>query len=990
MRSLLCLLLLGVMLSAMAAPPADKPVPPSEAAARMTLPEGFRATLFAGEPDLVQPIAFTTDDRGRLWVVECMTYPKWIKDGKPGTDRVLIFEDTTGEGQFTKRTVFADKLTNVTGITLGFGGVWLCATPNLLFIPMKDDKPAGPPEVLLDGWSLNAGHNVFNDLAWGPDGWLYGCNGITDTSKVGKPGTPDAQRIRMNCGVWRFHPTRRDFEIVAWGTTNPWGLDWDDYGQGFITNCVIAHLWHVVPGAHFQRMHGQDLNQHVYGLLPTCADHIHWAGGHWTSARGGAVHSESGGGHAHVGAMVYLGDNWPDRYRNGLFTCNLHGNRVNHDILERRGSGYVAHHAKDFLHANDTWFRGLTLQYGPDGGVYVSDWCDTGECHNYDKVHVSGRLFKVTYGKPANTPIDLAKLSDADLVKLQLHKNDWHVRHARGMLQERAAAGKLAPQVHADLRKILADNPDVTRKLRALWALHVTNGLDEPQLLLLLDSPEEYVRAWAVALGLEPRQASAAFRAKLLAMAAKDPSAFVRLYLASGLQRLPPDQRWPIAEVLAAHAEDDQDTYLPLMLWYGIEPLPPTDPERGVGLIRKTNIGVLREHIARRLASLPESSTGRPPAATDLLVKAMREVDAPGMHRDILRGITEALRGRRQAGMPTEWKPTFAMLAESPYAEVREKATALAVLFGDEQALTSLRKLAVDATASAASRQSALQTLIQKQQPETAALLQGLLSDPAVRGPAIRGLAGFADEKTPVLILKHFAAFNEGEKGDAVATLASRPAWALALLDAIEHKQVAKTDLSAFTVRQMTGLNNKAVADKLNQVWGPVRPASAEKAAQMVKFKSLLTPDVLKKADRSQGRLVYQKVCGQCHRLFDDGGAIGPELTGSQRANLDYLLENILDPSAIVPAEYQMSIIATKSGRILNGIIKKEDDRTVTVQTQNEAVILPKDEIEDRQKSPISLMPEGLLDKLSPQEIRDLVAYVAGANQVPAAKEAKK
>jgi putative membrane-bound dehydrogenase-like protein len=989
MRPFLSLLLLGTLLTAVAAPPADKPVPPNEAAARMTLPEGFRATLFAGEPDLVQPIAFTTDDRGRLWVVECMTYPKWIKDGKPGTDRVLIFEDTTGEGRFTKRTVFADKLTNVTGIALGFGGVWLCATPNLLFIPMKDDKPAGPPEVLLDGWSLNAGHNVFNDLAWGPDGWLYGCNGITDTSKVGKPGTPDDKRIRMNCGVWRFHPTRKDFEIVAWGTTNPWGLDWDDYGQAFITNCVIAHLWHVVPGAHFQRMHGQDLNPNVYSLLPTCADHIHWAGGHWTSARGQAVHSESGGGHAHAGAMVYLGDNWPDRYRNGVFTCNIHGNRVNHDILERRGSGYVAHHGKDFLLANDPWFRGLTLQYGPDGAVYASDWCDTGECHNYDKVHISGRIFKVTYGKPAYQTVDLEKLPDAELVKLQLHKNDWQVRHARRLLQERAAAGKLEGSVHPELRKILAVNPDVTRKLRALWTLHATGGLDEGCLIGLLNNPHEQVRAWAIALGLEPRQASPAFRTMLAEMAARDPSAFVRLYLASGLQRLPLADRWPIAQALALHAEDDQDAYLPLMLWYGVEPLPPADPERAVNLLRKTSIGLLREHIARRLATLPEAN-GKPSLAVDSLVKAMHERDDPALHRDILRGITEALRGRRQAAMPGEWKQSFAQLVESPYAEVREKAIALAVLFGDEQALTSLRKLAVDVNASAASRLNALQTLIQKQQPETAALLQGLLTDPVLRGPALRGLASFADDQTPTLILKHFAALSEGEKGDAVATLASRPAWALALLEAIERKQVAKTDLSAFTVRQMVGLNNKAVADKLNQVWGPVRPASADKAAQMAKYKALLTPDVLKKADRSQGRLVYQKVCGQCHRLFDDGGAIGPELTGSQRANLDYLLENILDPSAIVPAEYQMSIIATKSGRVLNGIIKKEDDRTVTVQTQNEAVILPKDEIEDRQKSPISLMPEGLLDKLTPQEVRDLVAYVAGANQVPAAKEAKK
>src|SRR5437868_7094803 len=266
----------------------DKPVPPGEAAGKMTLPEGFHATLFAGEPAVVQPIAFTFDDRGRLWVVECNSYPKWTTN-KEGKDRVLIFEDKDGDGHFDKCTVFYDKGANLTGI-----------------------------------------------------------------------------------------------EVVAHGTTNPWGLDFDDFGQMFITNCVIKHIWHVVPGAHFQRMFGQDINPYSYGLLESGADHIHWAGGDWTTSRGGqGAHSDAGGGHAHVGCLVYLGDNFPAEYRNSVFMCNLHGNRLNRDTLERKGSTYVAHHGPDFLFANDSWFRGLCLKSGPDGALYVSDWTDTGECHNY-------------------------------------------------------------------------------------------------------------------------------------------------------------------------------------------------------------------------------------------------------------------------------------------------------------------------------------------------------------------------------------------------------------------------------------------------------------------------------------------------------------------------------------------------------------------------------------------------------------------------------
>jgi putative membrane-bound dehydrogenase-like protein len=589
------------LLLAVLAPTQDAPVPPQEAPKRMALPEGFRATLFAAEPDVVQPIAFTIDDRGRLWVVECTSYPKWLPAGAKGPDRVLIFEDVDGDGRHDSRKVFADGLANVSGIERGFGGVWLCATPNFLFIPDRDgdDRPDAEPEALLDGWSLKAKHNVFNGLKWGPDGWLYGMNGITDTSKVGKPGTPDDRRVPFNCGVWRFHPVRREFEVVAWGTTNPWGLDWDENGQMFITNCVIKHAWHVVPGAHYERMFGQDLNPNVYQLLPSTADHLHWVGQKWQEARGGARHTESGGGHAHAGAMVYLGDNWPDKYRNGLFTCNIHGTRVNHDSLDRQGSGYAIRHAPDFLQANDPWFRGLELRYGPDGGVYVTDWSDTGECHDYDKCDTAhGRIHKITFGEPKPAKVDLARRGNAELVNLQLHKNDWFVRHARRLLQEREPGA----EARGLLSRMILQS-DVTRSLRALWALYSIGGADEALLGGLLASPEEHLRAWAVKLGVDRRNPSEEFVRRLAALAAKEPSAFVRLHLASALQWMPVPARRPVAEALAVRGEDAADPYLPAMVWYGIEPAVAADPGFAKTVMEKSQLPLLRQLIARRLAA---------------------------------------------------------------------------------------------------------------------------------------------------------------------------------------------------------------------------------------------------------------------------------------------------------------------------------------------------------------------------------------------------
>jgi putative membrane-bound dehydrogenase-like protein len=591
-------------------------LPPERAAATMKLPPGFRATLFAGEPDVVQPIAFAIDDRGRLWVAECMTYPKWLpEDTKPEgrRDRVVILEDSDGDGRFDKRTIFADHLMNLSGIELGFGGVFLCSTPNILFIPDAngDDKPDAPAKVLLNGFSYDVQHNVFNGMTWGPDGWLWGMHGILGTSKVGPPemAANDPKRVAINCGVWRMHPVTKAFEVVASGTTNPWGLDFDDYGQAFITNCVIAHAFHVVPGAHYQRMFGEDLTPHTYGLMPTCADHLHWGGGVWTESRGNqSKHSPAGGGHAPVGAMVYLGENWPAEYRNTLFTCNLHGLRVNNDTLEHKGSGYVARHGKDFLFMADPFFRGLALKYGPDGGVYMSDWSDTGECHDYDEIRrESGRIFKITYGDVKREKVDVAKLSDDELVKLQASRNEWLVRHARRVLQERAAGDRLANagQTREALRKMLEDAKDAPSRLRAVWSLNATGGVDETVSAELLGSADEYVRGWAIRLTVDARNASPSSLDRFANLAANDRSPVVRLNLASALQRLPAEHRWPIIEALAAHEEDANDPNIPLMIWYGLKPLVTSDPARATKLIETARIPLLRQHIARRLAEAP-------------------------------------------------------------------------------------------------------------------------------------------------------------------------------------------------------------------------------------------------------------------------------------------------------------------------------------------------------------------------------------------------
>ncbi|MBN9517625.1 c-type cytochrome [bacterium] len=969
----------------------DRPVPAASAAKAMTAPPGFNVTLFAGEPDVVQPIAMTFDSRGRLWVVECLSYPTWRADGK-GSDRVVILEDTDGDGVHDKRTVFLDNGSNLSGIEVGFGGVWLCSIPNLLFVPDRDgdDKPDAAPEAVLDGWNFkDTKHNIFNSLAWGPDGWLYGCNGIQSKSLVGRPGTPEKDRVKLDCGVWRYHPTQKRFELYASGTTNPFGLDWDDHGQLFITNCVIHHLWHVVPGSHMQRMYGEDVNPFVFGYQTSCADHLHWGGGAWTTSRstgtgGSPAHSEAGGGHAHSGCAIYLGDNFPPEYRNSLFTCNIHGNRLNRDRLERTPGGYVGKHALDFLFANDSWFRGIAVRGGPEGGLYVTDWSDTGECHNYDKADLTnGRVYRVVHGTPKRWAGDVAKLPDAELVKLLIHQNDWFVRQARRVLQERAAAGKLEKDTRETLVRLTKATDDVTWKLRYMWALHVVGGMTPEVLAELLGHADDDVRTWAVMLAADPARPAPAAVAALIQQIEREESPFVLQFAAGMAQKIPGADGRRLARAVEWRVLDSDDPNLALAGWYAVQSaLAGTDREADwTDFLEHARHPLIGRHIARYLV------TAVPAAQRDArlryLVGYLDDTKIESAQLPVLAGIQEALANLREAPEPAGWNALYPQLAASEVPEVRTRAEALAVLFGNARALNDLKTRAADAKADSTARAAAIELLARRRVEGLPVLLHPLLTDAAVRGPVVRALAALPHNDTATRVLAAYPNFTAAEKTDAVQTLGSRPAWALALLGAVEKGTVPRADVSLVAARQMLALNDQAVKTKLGTAWGTIRPASGDRSALAKKWRGVLTTENLRTADAVNGRQLYNRNCASCHRLFGEGGDLGPDLTGSQRTNLEYLLENVLDPSAVVPREFRVTNVRLTDGRLVSGVVTRDTPEGLTVRTTNETVIVPRADIEGVQATALSIMPEGLFDTLRPEEVRDLVAYLGRPHQVP-------
>lgn len=968
---------------------------PLDAARAITVPEGFRAHAFAGEPDVRQPIAFAIDDRGRVWVAEAYAYPVRQPEGQ-GKDRILVFEDQDGDGRYDRKTVFADDLNLVSAIEIGFGGVWVGAAPHLLFIPMQDGdapKPAGPPQVMLDGWGYEDTHETLNSFIWGPDGWLYGAHGVFTNSSVGRPGAPDAERQKINGGIWRFHPTKHRFEIFSEGLSNPWGLDFNDHGHAVAEACVIPHLWHIVQGARYQRQAGQHFNPHIYDDIRTIADHLHYTGhSPWD---GNTQSSAQGGGHAHAGLMVYLGGSWPETYRNQAFMSNIHGARINVDALEPQGSGYVGRHAKDFLEFNDPWSQVVNLQYDQDGSVFLIDWYDQEQCHLNDPEvpdRGNGRIFKVVYGDTRTTRPDVQRLSDDELVRSLLRRNDWHVRHARRVLQERAAAGRLAATTVAQLRALLGldgtapawpsstDHHTLTSteaRLRLLWALHVVDGLRDTDIVALTRHGDAHVRAWAVQLAAEDGSVAPDVETALANLARTDDSPTVALYLASAAQRLPLAQRWPVVQAL--HAKGDQhreDHNLPLMSWWALEPLAASDATRAVDLALSSKVPRALEFTARRVAA-----TGNAEALNALVTAAVRAND-DARTVALLTGMNAALRGQRDLALPAAWTSVEQSLGRHASARVRTETQALGLTFGSAPALQMARETLDDSGMPAESRRRALRALVNARDSQATPLLLRSLADRRLRGEAIRALAAFADPTTPTALLALYPSATADEKRDVLLTLSSRTDFAPALASALDAGTIPARDVTADIARQMRLLGHAGLTASLERVWGVARTDSGDRSTDIQRYRALVQRTGGARSDASRGRVVFNRACAACHTLYGEGGTIGPDITGSNRGNLDYLLHNILDPNAEIPNAYRATTVTLRDGRVLSGVVGAQDAKVVTVVTTNETVTVPRADIVTLTQSDVSMMPEGLLEPLNDQEVRDLMAYLRGPRQV--------
>ena len=989
-RPILRLLPAALAAGLLAVPARPQGYPPEKAAARMTTPDGFRVELVAAEPLVRQPVAIDFDERGRLWVMQYLQYPnpeglKRVKvdrysrtvydrvpdpppKGPKGADRLTVLSDPGADGRFRKSKDFLNRLNLGSAFAFGHGGVFVLQTPYLLFYPDRDrdDVPDSDPDVLLAGFGMEDAHSVANSLTWGPDGWLYGCQGSTVTARIRNPADPDAPPVEFQQGVWRYHPITHRFELFCEGGGNSWGLDFDRYGNLlYSTNFGGFVALHGVQGGYYWKSfgkHGALHNPHAYGYF----DHV--------------PHRNFKGGHVTVGGIIYSGDAYPESFRGKYVAADLLGHGVYWHDLEAFGSSFRSRHGGELLVANDTWFAPSDVALGPDGCVYVADWHDKRTAHpdpdaEWDRSN--GRIYRVAYkNAPRPKPFDLAKLPSDELVKLLSHPNGWYARTARRVLADRRD-----PEVILPLRARVFESKDDALALQYLWALHVSGGFDEAFGVKCLGHRSPHVRRWAVRLLGDEVRLSAETCRKLAELAAAEPDVSVRSQLASTAKRLPADAALPIIRAIVVRDLDRNDPHVPLLLWWAVEKHcvaargPVTDffasaKAWKAALAREAVLGRL---VRRYAAEGPEPGLA---ACAHLLASAS--------------SLTE--RQRLLAALDQGLQERPGNVAEGPYPEALRKLlgdwwqaspadpTLLRLLLrsGDPAARAKALVIVRDRKAPAETRLALLPVLAETGPPAMADLLLGMIGggDPeAIQLAALAALQRFDGDPVASALLAKYPKLPARLKARTRTVLFGRKGWALAFLRGVDAGKFAAKEVTLDELRALAPHGDRTLDALVRKHWGNVQGGTPEeRLAEVRRLNNDLRAGT---GDAKTGREIFAKRCAACHKLFGEGAALGPDLTHANRADRDYLLVSIVDPSAVIRKEHLAYTIHTDDGLVLTGLIAEQTPERITlVNAKNERIPVPRNRIESLRESPVSLMPDNLLKDLKPQELRDLFRYL--------------
>jgi putative heme-binding domain-containing protein len=977
--------------------PATTPMQPAAALerGRFVAPDAAHAALQAEtdlvvdsllhEPVIAQPTHVSYDARGRAWISQYRQYPypaglrmisrdKYYRskyDKAPpapphhdrGADIISVHEDTDGDGRYDHHRNILTGLNMANAAVSGYGGFWVMHTPYLLFYPDADgdDVPDRDPEVRLAGFGLEDTHSVANGLAWGPDGWLYGAQGSTTTCRVVRPGIdpPDFPgHYNEGCMVWRYHPEKKIYEIFADGSGNTFGLSFDAEGRLYSGhNGGDTRGWHHIQDGLYLKQgkdpgkFGPAPNPFAFGELPMMK----------------SAHPVPRFSHM---LCVAEGTALPGRWRGTFLAIDPLHHHVVAAERRRHGSTFSTADLGFPLRTDDDTFRPVFIANAPDGSIQIADFREEYIAHgqNYQSQidPATGRLYRLRgRDQPLETDLNLAGKTNDALLERLAHPNVWHRQTAVRLLVERRALDTL-PALRAKL-EAAALHP----ALESLWVLHGLGRLDESLARSSLEHPEPMVRAWTIRLLGDTRALPAAVAARVTTMARTERDAEVRSQIVSTARRLPAAQALPLAAAVARRAEDIDDPFIPLMTWFVIESHAGTDREAVLALFHDRTLWsepVVRTHLVPRLMRRFAEAGSR----QDLLVCArlLSLAPSPDDQRALMTGFEQAFAGRALPLLPDELADALSAggLA-SPALRLRQ---------GEAAAVTDALALLANPEASPQARLETARTFGETRHPDgLAPLLRLSLSDPSneLRQTALGALSGHHDPAIATALLAAWKELPPEIHPSALHLLVSRPAWALALLDAVAAGTVDRTSLAPDLVDRLRAHADAAVTTRLETVNADAPPPAAHDPR--AKIDAVRRTLAEAPGDPYRGEPLYLNRCAACHVLFFKGGAIGPNLTSYQRDDLGTMLISIIDPNAEIREGYENHLVTTTDGRALSGFLADSDTHGIVLRGfDGTDLALARTDIAEMKPAGRSLMPEGLLNGLSDQDLRDLFAYL--------------
>lgn len=954
--------------------PPGPPLSPADAMAKMVVPEGFSVELVASEPDIVNPVAMTIDERGRFWITESFEYPR--REAGPGKDRVKILEDTDGDGKADKFTVFMEGLNIPSGIAVGHGGVWVANAPDILFVRDTDgDGKADTSEVVVTGFGRDDTHELPNSLTWGPDGWLYGLNGVFNPAHVKygpqNPNFKDGQKPwDFTCAMFRIHPKTREFQVFCEGTSNPWGIAFNGEGEAFVSACVIDHLWHLTETGYYHRQGGpyppftwkiESIVSHKHQKAAYCG--IHW----------------------------YDSDAYPEQYRKKLYMGNIHGSCINSDRIEPFESTYKASPEDDFLSANDAWFMPVVQKTGPDGCLYILDWYDRYHCYqdaNRDPAGIDrlkGRLYRIRYKDTSyNKPFDLAALDDEKLVAMLGSPNGYQRDIAQRLLSERLS---MKIEEGMDLRRRLEETVLLSssdeQSLRALGVMMLSDGLDDSFALKLLSSDEPVMKSWAVrSVGGQVKYSSEV--AAVLRSLRNDPSPLVRLQvaIAAAKQNSIPT----IPALVAALAQAGNDPLVPRIVWQNLHPLLETQTAEFVAEIdrlespKPASVLDLLPRAADRILSTTKPDTKAVAHMVTLLLQSETTEDAADRCLQLLTARIQSGEITGNALLETRSQLNASLLTAMKRHVARPSTLSAVELAVSLKADGALK--AANAIFSRSHDESVqlrmVNAMVTADDPNALSLAEFILKSSKsvdVRRRAVQAIGRVGTKSAAELLLRQLPELPADVQPAAVETLTDREDSAMALLELVRDAKISASLINANQAQKMLSMKSKPLAEMVSKHWGVVRterdPARIEFISRM--RNELRTSD----GDPVAGRVVFKKVCGQCHKMYGEGAEVGPDITRNGRASFEQLLSNVFDPSLVIGASYQALTVVTKEGRVVSGLPVEDSPQRIVLKVQGDKQeIIARSDVEEVVPSKLSLMPEGLEKQIQPQEMHDLFAYI--------------